>query len=95
MPADPTSFSEKDKRKFERTKSNEPVLIKFQDIEYHGVIKDKSKTGFYIEIDKNVFQGLKIDLEYYSETVQKEINFTGRVVRKDNFGIGFEIRYGF
>ena len=93
MSAFRTSFSEKDKRKFERTKSNEPVLIKFQDMEYQGVIKDKSETGFYIELDKNLFQGLKINLEYFSETVKKEIKFTGRIVRKDSAGIGLEIRY--
>jgi len=90
-----SGFPKKDKRKFERIKSNEPVIIKLQNLEYHGVIKNKSEKGFYIEIDKDLFEGLKIDLEYYAETAQKEINFTGRIVRKDNSGIGVEIRYEF
>ena len=90
-----SGFPKKDKRKFERIKSNEPVIIKLRNLECHGVIKNKSERGFYIEIEKYLFEGLKIDLEYYSETAQKEINFTGRIVRKDNSGIGVEIRYEF
>ena len=93
MSSDFTDFSGKEKRKHERIKTNDPVLIKIQDAEYHGVIKDKSEKGFYIEIDEDLFQGLKIDLEYYSEAAQKEFNFTARVVRRDNSGIGLEIRY--
>ena len=88
-----TQAFEKEKRKCERIKSSEPVLIKFQDSEYHGVIKNKSENGFYIEIDKELFQGLKVDLEYYSETARKEFRFAARVVRQDQSGIGLEVRY--
>ena len=95
MSSDSNDFPEKDKRKFERIRSTEPVLIKFQKLEYHGVLKNRSEKGFYIEIAKDLFQGMKIDLEYFSETAQKEIHFTGRIVRKDDIGIGLEIRYEF
>jgi PilZ domain-containing protein len=90
-----SGFPKKDRRKFERVKSNEAVIIKLHNTEYQGVIKNKSERGFYVEIDKDLFEGLKINLEYYSETAQKEINFTGRVLRKDKSGIGVEIRYEF
>ena len=88
-----SEFSVKEQRKNERIKCYEPVSIKYRDLEYHGVIKDKSEKGFYIEIDKDLFNGLKIDLEYYSETAQKEFRFAARIVRKDQFGVGLEIRY--
>lgn len=93
MAAANSDFSGKEKRRNERLKCSEPVSIRYQESEYHGVIKDKSEKGFYIEIDQDLFQGLKIDLEYYSATAQKELHFTARVVRKNSSGIGLEIRY--
>ena len=83
MPDASTNFSGKEKRQNERIKSNEPVSIKYEDSEYNGVIKDKGEKSFYIEIIENLPIGLKVNLEYYSETAKKILNFTTRIVRKD------------
>ena len=40
------AFHVHEKRKHKRIKCNEPILIKFKDMEYLGIIKDKSEKGF-------------------------------------------------
>jgi hypothetical protein len=86
-----TSIQKKqDRRKHPRKSYRKPVFFTSQNQYYEGTIKNISRNGAFIEINRDFPEGQSIRLVIPGTKIDKGVMLKSAIVRKDKDGIGVQ-----
>ena len=89
---DPPKVTSKDQRKHPRAACEIPVGYATEEGAFDGFIKDISRCGLFIETRAEIDVGESINMTFCSPRQNKTVKIAGRVIRKNNLGVGVEFK---